>query len=649
MKTKKTNLKWVLFAIIMAFMQPIVSQVKLPRLISDGMVLQRDTKLNIWGWASAGEQISLEFRGKAYQTTATEKGDWKIELDASAAGGPFQMIIKGNNTITLNNILVGDVWVCSGQSNMELPMRRVSWVYPEEMEGPGNDKIRQFAVPQRYNFHYPETDLPWGTWKSATQANLSDFSAVAYFFAKEMYAKTKVPIGIINTSLGGSPAEAWMSGQALQKFPNHYNEAIKFRDSLLIREIERKDNERSADWYRRLNLADLSYTASEKPWYHESTNTTDWEKINVPGYWYNTPLEKVNGSVWFVKKIRLSKQQAGQKSMIELGRLVDADSVFINGRFVGTVSYQYPPRRYTIPGNLLREGENTITIRLISNTGTGGFVPDKNYALVCGKDTIDLKGEWQYKIGARMEPLQGQTFIRWKPMGLFNAMIAPLLEYRMKGVIWYQGESNAGRPKEYRELFPDMINDWRNHFKQGNFPFVFVQLASFMEPRKEPSESHWALLREAQLLTLNVPNTGMAVAIDIGEWNDVHPLNKKEVGIRLAHEAQRLCYDKNLKPGFGPRFTKMELKGNVAVLTFSNSEGKLAIPKTIEIKGFAIAGEDKKFVWARAVIKKNKVHVWHPGIKNPIAVRYAWADFPEGINFYNVYGFPVSPFRTDDW
>jgi len=329
-----------------------------------------------------------------------------------------------------------------------------------------------------------------------------------------------------------------------------------------------------------------------------------------------------------------------------LGRIVDADSAFLNGVFVGTVSYQYPPRRYDLPPGLLKEGKNVLVVRVINSSGKGGFVPDKQYQISCAGSTIDLKGDWRYRMGARMAPLAGQTFIRWKPLGLYNAMISPLLDYSMKGVIWYQGESNANRSLEYSRLFPALINDWRKNWRQGEFPFLFVQLPNFMEAKPEPSESGWAMLRDAQLATLSVRKTGMAVTIDIGEWNDIHPLNKKDVGLRLALAAERIAYGEKGVVYSGPSYKSMKIVGNKALLTFTNVGGGL-VARGETLKQFAIAGKDLRFVWANAVIQNGKVVVWSEQVEHPFAVRYAWADNPEGANLYNKEGLPASPFRTD--
>jgi sialate O-acetylesterase len=627
----------------------LFGQVKLPRIISDGMVLQRDSEVNIWGWAASHEKISVRFIDSTYTTRANSSGEWSVTLSVLKAGGPYSLHVKGSNVVTVNDIMVGDVWVCSGQSNMELPMKSVSPIYGDEIANCENPNIRHFYVPQTYNFTTPQKDLPSGVWKTATPKNVLEFSAVAYFFGKALYEKYKVPIGLINSSLGGSPAESWMSEEALKMFPVHYAEAQRFKDSSLIEQIEKQDNARIDAWYSLLRKKDRGYADSQKIWYNPDLNTSDWARMKIPGYWSATELGTVNGVVWFRKKVNVPAAVTGKDATLILGRIVDADSVFINGEFVGTTSYQYPSRRYAIPLNVLKAGENTIVVRVINSAGEGGFVPDKSYEIAAADTAIDLRGVWQYRLGAAMDPLASQTFIRWKPLGLYNAMITPLLNYRIKGVVWYQGESNAGRPVEYRDLLPALIRDWRTHWNQGDFPFLVVQLPNFMEAKSGPSESNWAMLREAQSRALALPNTGMAVTIDIGEWNDVHPLDKKDVGNRLALAAQRVAYGNETIVSSGPTYRSMKIAGNKLLLTLTSAGGGLIAKGGGELNYFAVAGADKKFIWAHARIDGDTIVVWSEQVSNPVAVRYAWADNPAGANLFNKEGLPASPFRTDEW
>ncbi|MBL86917.1 MAG: sialate O-acetylesterase [Winogradskyella sp.] len=609
------------------------------------MVLQRNAEVKIWGWASPSERVTISFKDINLETKTKSDGEWMVVLKDLKQGGPYQMVISGTNTITINNILVGDVWLCSGQSNMELPMRRVKPLYKKEIATAQNSRIRYIEIPQRYNFKQPQQNIEKVEWQEVRPETISDFSAVAYFFAKELYDTYQVPIGLINASLGGSPAEAWLSEDALKEFPHYFNELQQFKNDELIDSIQNYDNNYWKDWHYTVHKKDLGN--KDTPWYSKNLDISNWEEMEVPGYWIDEKLGDKHGVVWFRKDIDVPKSMLNQSLSLELGRVVDSDSVYVNGTFVGTTGYKYPPRWYAIPKDLLVEGENNITVRVINESGNGGFYEDKPYRITSEKDTIDLKGTWKYKLGAEMPAKASQTFIRWKPTGLYNAMIAPLLNYKLKGVIWYQGESNVKNPKEYETLFPCLIENWRAKFNQDNLPFLFVQLANYLKANDTPTESSWAELRDAQLKTLSLPNTAMAVTVDIGEWNDIHPLNKKDVGKRLALAAKKIAYKDSEVVYSGPLFKSYEIKGNKIILEFENT-GSGLIAKGGELKEFAIAGADKKFVWAKAEIKGDKVIVTNPNVANPVAVRYAWADNPDEANLYNKENLPASPFKTDN-
>jgi sialate O-acetylesterase len=622
-------------------------QVRLPRLISDGMVLQRGDSVKLWGWASPGESITINFTNKEYHTNADSKGDWIIWLSGLQPGGPYDMLINANNSITVNDILIGDVWLCSGQSNMELPVRRVRPLYEDKIAASENNSIRSFTVPKNYSFNEPYNDLPSGKWIAANPQTVLDFSAVAWFFAHDLYDKYKIPIGILTSAFGGSPAEAWISEESLKEFPQYYNELQRVKSDSLLHAIERVDRSRMQEWYSRLQLTDAGYRTPGKKWSDPDINTDDWKTITIPGYWSGTELKSVNGAIWFRKEIIIPATIAGLPGQLNLGRIVDADSAFLNGTFIGTTSYQYPPRWYNIPEGVLKEGKNILTVRVISNIGDGGFVPGKTYELTAGDFRVSLKGQWKYKVGAIMPPLRGQTFFGYKPAGLYNAMLYPLLNYSIKGITWYQGESNAERADEYRDLLPALIRDWRKSFGQGDIPFLFVQLPNFMEAKDAPVNESWPLFREAQEEALRLPATGMAVTIDVGEWNDIHPLHKKDVGERLALAARKVAYGEKDIVYSGPTFRSMTVKGRRIILSFDNTGSGLMAKGGGRPRYFAIAGEDMKFVWGKARIKGDRVIVRGKKIKHPVAVRYAWANNPAGANLYNRDGLPAVPFRTD--
>ena len=616
------------------------ASVKLPALISDGMVLQRDTELKLWGWASAGESIEISFLNKSYKTTADANGKWEVTLPSQKAGGPYQMQI---NDISINDILIGDVWLCSGQSNMETLISRVLDLYKDEVSQINNPYIRYLKTPLKYNFTGVSDDINGGSWKSATPENILDFSAVAYFFAKDLYDKYKVPIGLLNSSVGGSPIKAWLSKDALKQFPTNLQVAQQFAQPGYIDSIRAEEKKITEQWYTTLNQNDKGISN----WFKNDLDTSDWDTISLPGYWADKGIGNINGSFWFRKEFEVPASMVGKPAVLRLGCIVDSDSAYINGQFVGTTSYQYPPRVYTIPLGLLHEGKNSVTVRVINSIGKGGFVEDKPYRIVVGDEFIDLTGKWNYKVGAEMAVLRPQTFFQYKPMGLYNAMIAPLINYPIKGVIWYQGESNTSQPTEYSTLLTALINDWRMKWNRTDLPFIIAQLPNFMQPKENPSESNWAMLRESQLKALALPSTGMAVNIDLGEWNDIHPLNKKDVGHRLALIAMKIAYGDPNVISSAPVYKSMVVEGNKIILSFTEIGNGFA--PTENLKNFAIAGENKQFVWADAKIEGDKVIVWSDKVRNPVAVRYAWADNPEGANLRNKEGLPSSPFRTDNW
>jgi sialate O-acetylesterase len=622
----------------------LFATVRLPRLISDGMVLQRNTDLKIWGWAESGEQVTIHFLNKTYTTRAGIDRGWEIPLKPMPAGGPYEMKIVGLNEIHLHNILIGDVWLCSGQSNMELDMTRLRYRYPKEIASAENPNIRQFLVPDRYDFNSPHPDFENGSWQSANPQTVLNFTGVGYFFAKVLYDRYKVPIGIINAALGGSPAQAWISESALKKFPAYYDEMQRYKSEQLITQTEERERKAIGKWYQELNTKDAGERGN---WKEGPPDLNGWEQITIPGYWTGISLPSHSGVIWLAKEITLNKKMLNQPAKLELGRIVDADSVFINEHFAGQTSYQYPPRRYELKPGMLKEGKNLIVVRVISNTGKGGFVPGKPYELTTATDTVKLEGSWRWKSGAVMPPAPGQSFIRWKPGGLYNAMIAPLTQFAIKGVAWYQGESNVSNASEYGDLMRSLIRDWRNQWHYSNLPFLIIQLPNYLEPKAEPGESQWATLRQQQLNLLSLPATGLVVTIDLGEWNDIHPENKKEVGRRLALQAEQIAYHEKNETASGPLFKSMRIEKNKIVLSFSGTDGGLVAKGDGTLHQFAICGKNRKFVWARARIRNNTVEVWSDQIKDPVAVRYAWADNPKDANFYNRIGLPASPFTTE--
>lgn len=629
------------------------AQVRLPQLISDGMVLQRDTKINLWGWASPNEHITISFDHYVIKTTAAANGNWKTSLVPLKAGGPYVMDIVAKNHIVIKNIMVGDVWFCSGQSNMVLNMERVKERYPDEIAAANYPQIRNFFIPTSSDVGGVHDDLPPGTWKETNPKTVLEFGAASWFFAKKLYFKYHVPIGIINSSVGGTPIQAWISEDGIKDIANYAKRVNQFKNAHFLDSLMHPVKTEIAN-KPVFKLTDKGLTSPVK-WYETSYQPEGWRNFWLPGYWADQGVKGLNGIVWFRKEIDIPAQMAGRPAKLFMGRMVDADETYVNGVKVGNITYQYPPRRYFIPAALLKAGKNIIVVRLTNTFGKGGFVPDKRYQLTDGTTTIDLRGDWQYRVGQVFDPahrmygpeIVNQFTAQNEPTGLYNTMVAPAINYSIKGFVWYQGEANASNPKEYNQLLPALIADWRAKWANPDLPFIYAQLPGFMEVQYSPSESQWAELREAELHTLSVPKTGMAVTIDAGEWNDIHPLDKKDVGDRLALAAEKTAYNETQLTAPGPLFQSTKIEGNKIVITFSNMGSGLVVKGAGALEQFAIAGADKVFVWANAMINGNKVIVWNDDVAAPLYVRYAWADNPEGANLYNQDGLPASPFRTD--
>ncbi len=619
------------------------------------MVLQRNQKINIWGWAAPHEKINVQFKGKTFNATTGTDGQWKIILPAMKAGGPYSMNLSASNRIIIQNILVGDVWFCSGQSNMVTPMERVKEKYPDEIAGANYPQIRNFFIPTVSDVSKVHTDLPPGKWEQATPQNVLQFGAVSYFMAKQLYLKYHVPIGIINSSVGGTPIQAWISAEGIKTVPQYASRVEQFKDTAYLNKIMRPATPRTKAIAPKVTPVDQGMAGPVK-WYETGYVPEGWHQFWMPGYWADQGVKNLNGIVWFRREIEVPASMAGKPAKLFVGRIIDADETYVNGVKVGNITYQYPPRRYDVPAGLLKAGKNLIVVRITNTFGKGGFVPDKRYELTDGTTSIDIRGDWQYKVGQVFTPLRqrvgdvesGFAFsAQNEPTGLYNTMVAPAIPYAVKGFVWYQGESNTGKPQEYNQLLTTLIADWRNKWHDNNLPFLYVQLPNFMEVQYSPSESQWAEVREAQLKTLSIPRTAMAVTIDCGEWNDIHPVGKKPVGERLALAAERLAYGDTKVVGSGPIYQSAKIEGNKIILSFTSVGSGLIAKGGGELTQFAIAGADKHFIWANAQIEGDKVIVTSPEISSPMYVRYAWADNPEGANLYNKEGLPASPFRTD--
>ncbi|MFB9110138.1 sialate O-acetylesterase [Flavobacterium gyeonganense] len=618
------------------------ANVKMPLIFSDGMVLQRDKQIPVWGFADANENIEIHFNKQIKKTTADKNGKWTVNLNAEKAGGPFELIIIGKNKITIKNVLVGEVWICSGQSNMEFQVFKTMNA-EKEIADANYPMIRHFGVAQDLS-GTPKDDLKQGKWEVANKENVGNFTAVGYYFARKLYSELKIPIGIINTSWGGTNVETWTSREAFLNSPDF---------KAMITDLPVMDVDSISKLYavkmkeRVEKIQGTPVNADNEVSFKETTfDDSNWGELNTPDLWENQPLGNLDGVVWMRKTITLSAEDLKNKAVLSLSKIDDEDITYVNGIEVGKNTVYDTKRVYTIPSNILREGTNVISIRIVDTGGGGGIYGESSdLKITLGTKIIPLDGKWKFKVIAVKTALSPNSY----PSLLYNAMVNPLVPYAIQGVLWYQGEANVWRAKQYKKAFPLMINDWRTKFKQGNFPFYFVQLSTFDEfGGNSQKGSRWAELREAQSETLKLPNTGMAVTTDIGNAKDIHPTNKQDIGLRLAAIAMNDIYGKK-QVHSGPTYKSEEIKGNQIILTFDNIGSGLSTPNNNELKGFEIAGADKVFHSAKAIIKDNKVIVSSENVKNPVAVHYGWADDDTNINLFNKEKFPASPFRTDNW
>lgn len=507
------------------------AKVTMPSIFTDGMVVQRNEPIQIWGWADSNEKVKVTWHGKNYTTTASAEGRWSIELPAAREGGPYTMTV---NDVSIEDILIGDVFLCSGQSNMELPVRRVTDMFAAEIDTYQNKSIRHFIVPKTFNFNAPQEDMPKASWKTCTRGNVMEWSALAYFFAKNLYEETGVAVGIVNASWGGTPVEAWMSEEVLSaSYPEYISEKRLYEDEGYRNRIKALEGE---DFYRWNTTMDSADPGLKECWYSAEYDDSDWQEVEMFSTgWGNDGLNPVGGSHWLRKSIEIPKKYAGKEAVIRMGCIVDADSVYVNGHFVGNTTYQYPPRIYRIPANVLKAGVNNVTVRVISNGGQPHFVPEKPYKIICEGREFSLEGKWKYRLGSPMPDAPSMMFFCYKPVCLYNAMIAPLKGLKFSGVVWYQGESNVDRRNEYADLLGLMMKDWRRTFEAPGLPFYIVELADFLHKDDIKGRQAWAEMRQEQArAAADDPDAVLILNSDLGEWNDIHPLDKKTLGKRVV-------------------------------------------------------------------------------------------------------------------
>lgn len=648
--------------------------IEMPAIFSDNMVLQQKTKAPFWGKALPGSPVIIKASwGKSAKAKVGQDSLWSAKIETPKAGGPYQIKITiGDSSFTFSNVLIGEVWLCSGQSNMEMPMqgwppRDTIFGAPKEIDGGNNYNIRFFNVDRAYA-DKPEFTCV-GKWMGSSPEAVAKFSATGFFFGKRLADELKIPIGLIQSTWGGTAVESWMS----KKYLGYVDEYKEIANKIENSGAERK---KLYAWLEKFPILDMNGKNDSTKWEGLSFNDADcanqkfddskWKKADLPGLWEESEVGNFDGTIWFRKNIEIPKSWLNKELVVELGPIDDMDRTFINGKLIGAHEKGDSwdkERIYIVPKEIVNDTILTFAIRVVDNQGGGGLYGDGekiNIHLKEGSEKISLSGEWKYfavaeyrhgkfyVFGSQGESVNPRPSIAFDlsastPTALYNAMIAPLVGYSIKGAIWYQGESNAWKPDLYQTLFSKMIEGWRADWQEGNFPFYFAQIAPYNYGGKIESQR----LREQQLFSLSVPNTGMAVTLDIGTPENVHPGNKKDVGNRLAILALAKNYKKKISYS-GPIYKSYKITDNKIVLSFDNAEGGLVINEDKGGTNFMISGEDSVFKIADVKVEGNKLVLSNPEIIKPVAVRYAWSNTPRGTLF-NKKNLPASSFRTDNW
>lgn len=624
------------------------SYVRFARIFSDGMVLQRNASIPVWGWASPGASIVVKLGTETERTTANSDSTWQVQFSARPVGKPLALsaTVDGSQQ-TVRNIVFGDVWIASGQSNMEwaLSLARNG---AAEIAAARDSNLREYKVPNTWAWD-PEKDVAGGKWNIATPTTVGTMSGVAFFFARELRNAVKVPIGIVNTAWSGAAIDPYISRSALQlddaAWQGIKNSEMQYkqriRDSLELR-------------LGKLPTADEGMMNGQATWAAVGYDDSAWRTVRAPGAWERNGYAGLDGTVWLRRTFTLSAAEAKQNAKLGLGTIDDDDVTWINGVEVGRTSGYYLPRNYDVPASVLREGNNVIVVRVSDGTGDGGIIGDTSQVFVqAGNSKHTLAGEWKFRVGMASFSDDGQH-INKIPAILYNRMMHPIARLPFTGVIWYQGESNANNDAQaqaYRAKFATLIQSWRREVNGGrsDFPFLWAQLPNYGRvDATPPANAGWAYLRESQAAALSLPNTGQAVTIDIGEATNLHPTNKQEVGKRLALIARAMVYKQAVEFS-GPVYSEHRVDGQQMAVSFTKSAGLKTWVAGDSVRGFAIAGADKQWKWANARVSGNTVVVWSDDVMTPVAVRYAWGNSPRDPNLYNGAGLPAAPFRTDRW
>ncbi|WP_235297161.1 sialate O-acetylesterase [Portibacter marinus] len=625
----------ILFLLLIGFYNVVDAQFRTKKTFSSHAVLQRNAVIPITGWGAPGEKVKVIFNRKEYPGTADQQGRWTIDIPPTPAGGPHTIEIKSaDNGLTYKDIYFGDVWLCSGQSNMEWVLQNTENA-EEEISRAKDGKIRHFKVPHA-NELKPAQELPGGEWQVLSPETAGQFTAVGYYFAQSIRAHNDVPIGLLNSSWGGSRIEPWMNNQVLSKKHPEYSLKSYQKKNNIDLEGRKKALQ---DKFPGVDENDQGMDDQMPKWVNNK-EAEKWKKIDPSELWENQGYDGLDGVIYYRTYF-----EADEDIDLHLGTIDDSDMTWVNGQLVGQTNGYNVHRIYRVSEDKLRDGKNELLIRIHDTGGGGGMYTSKFATGIGDKALTDF--DWEMRVGA----LQVNNLSNQIPNLIYNAMIHPIIDFPIKGIIWYQGESNAGNLEsayDYRYLLKSLIGQWRTEWNNPELPFYYVQLANFRQPMKEPGTDAWAVIRESMTEVLELPNTGQAVIIDIGEANDIHPRNKKDVGYRLALPARNQVYDEDVVPG-SPMYADHQVVGNHMLIEFQQvGDGLMVKDRYGYVKGFSIAGEDGQYVWAKAKLENGKVMVWSEKVTNPVSVRYAWEINPFDANLFSLDGLPVTPFRTDD-
>lgn len=621
------------------------AQIKLPALVGDNMVLQRDKPIKLWGYASAREQVQVTFLQKTYSTITQKDGRWEITLPKTKAGGPYSISL---NNITLNNIMIGDVWLLSGQSNMEMEVRECLNA-KEEIAAADYPDIRLFSVNKNMATS-PKNDT-YGKWQACSSETVGDFSAVGYFFARDLRKKgITVPFGLIDASWGGTLAETWISPEALATLPEFAETAHKTAQ-FNIEDYNKQQKTKHGNWLKEFDVKDIGTISGTAVW-ASSPIDANWRPIQLPGNFEFKKIDELfnfDGIVWFRKDFEIDNLQ---DLKLHLGNIMNSDVTYVNGHKVGEVTDVWAKiRTYDVPQSYLKPDKNTIAVKVSNYGGDGGFrsEPEELFVELKEGKKIALAGEWQYRIAHKIEKYdrpEKELSPNTLTSLLSNGMITPIEHFNIKGVLWYQGEANWANTQLYQRTFKTLIHDWRARFRNKDLPFLYVQLAGYQKKRALPSENSWSELREAQAMALTLPHTAMITAMDLGDEADIHPKNKQEVGRRLSLEALRTVYGQKKLTERSPYFKSVKWGDYYALVKFEGIANGLNVNGS-SLKGFEITEDGKFYQWATAeLINKNTVKVYLSTISLPKGIRYAWEENPEDANLQNSYNLPALPFRV---